>query len=103
MERVRRKGLKPSEGEGRAGGKIISECLRVHCGRGWVRGRREILSRFGSWSPQWGEPVNEALNRRCDQASSTRYGIGYARTTGRRDGSSAGGWIFSADMGCDEI
>ena len=31
------------------------------------RARREVLSRFASWSPQLGEPVNEALSRLSDR------------------------------------
>jgi len=58
------------------------------------RTRRETLSRLATGSPQLSEPVNEEVSRRSDQGSSTRYGVGYARTTGRRDGLRAGGWKF---------
>ena len=69
----------------------VDECIVVSAGFA-VGGRcflalRQVASNLG-------EQVSPS-----DQASSTRYGMGYGRTTGRRDGFSAGGWDFFVEDG----
>jgi hypothetical protein len=44
-----------------------------------------------------GEHVSRTFSRRSAPGSSTRYGVGYVRTTGRRDGSGVGGRYFSCE------
>src|SRR6266481_1094152 len=69
---ARKKRLKWCGGEGRAGGKIICECWRVHCGWRWVRG---LGGRFFLALRQVASKLGEQVSP-SDQASSTRYGMG---------------------------